>query len=240
MKSQIVASLMPTARTLTSAELAKVTENIAYFHILELRIDAIPQCDVESVSQMVATIKQLEGDFQLLVTYRTQSQGGTGGLDESDYQQLLVDISKVPQVDFVDVEWTPTVNRLDLCSKIIAQGGMIVASYHNFDETPSLDVLKKTYFHLSQMQASHLKIAVMPQNRQDVLVLLQAVSEASDALTEWVTGISMSHLGLITRTAQATFGGCLTFGALDTAVAPGQVPVKQLFETVKLFEIIDN
>lgn len=239
-KSQIVASLMPDTRTLSDTELAKVTENMPYFDILELRIDAIPQCDVESVAQMASTLKQLDGDFQLLVTYRTDSQGGVGTLDEADYQKLLIDLSSITEIDWLDVEWTPAVNRIDMCRKMIAQGGMIVASYHNFDETPSVGVLKKTYFHLSQMGASHLKIAVMPQSRQDVLVLLQAVSEASEALTQWVTGISMSQLGLISRTAQAAFGGCLTFGALDEAVAPGQVPVKQLAEATKLYDMFDK
>ena len=234
-KSQIVASLMPKARTLSAEELAKVTENIPYFDILELRIDAIPQCDVTSVSEMVQTLKQHD-TFQLLVTYRTQRQGGEGTLDELGYQQLLIALSEIPEIDLIDVEWTPEVNRQDLCQQILAKGGMIVASYHNFDETPSIDVLKKTYFHLSEMGASHLKIAVMPQSRQDVLVLLQAVSEASDALSQWVTGISMSQLGLISRTAQATFGGRLTFGALEAAVAPGQIPVKQLSEIIKLFD----
>ncbi|PNZ83965.1 type I 3-dehydroquinate dehydratase [Staphylococcus microti] len=235
MKSQIVASLMPKTRTLSADELAKVTENIPYFDILELRIDAMPQCDKAIVLEMVQTLKQ-QGEFQLLVTYRTHSQGGEGALDETGYQQLLVDLSEIPQIDLIDVEWTPEVNRQNLCHQILAQGGIIVASYHNFDETPSIDVLKKTYFHLSQMGASHLKIAVMPQSRQDVLVLLQAVSEASDTLSQWVTGISMSQLGLISRTAQATFGGRLTFGALEAAVAPGQIPVKQLSKAIKLFD----
>lgn len=68
---------------------------------------------------------------------------------------------------------------------------------------------------MSQLGANHLKIAVMPRTTQDVLVLLQALSETSDALQQWVTGISMSQLGLISRTAQNTFGGALSYGALE-------------------------
>lgn len=235
-KPQIVASLMPRSQRLTAHELEKATENIPYFDILELRIDAIPSCDIEMVEQMVSALKELNGSFQILVTYRTQSQGGEGDLEESAYQQLLVDLSKLTQIDFIDVEWEPEVDRIMTCQKMLAQGAMIVASYHNFNETPSLDVMKKTYFRLSQMGASHVKIAVMPQSREDVLRVLHAVSEASDALTQWVTGISMSHLGLITRTAQSAFGGCLSFGALEEAVAPGQISVRQLFDAVKLYD----
>ncbi|UXR78795.1 MULTISPECIES: type I 3-dehydroquinate dehydratase [unclassified Staphylococcus] len=236
MKSQIVASLMPKSQCLTAQDLEMVDENMMYFHILELRIDAMPNCDIEAVRQMITALKNIGGSFQILVTYRTKSQGGAGSLDERAYQQLLIDLSEISQIDWIDVEWTPEVNRTEACRKILSHGAMIVASYHNFHETPSVDVMKKTYFHLSQMGASHLKIAVMPQSREDVLRVLQAVAEASDALTQWVTGIAMSHLGLITRTAQSTFGGCLSFGALEEAVAPGQISVKQLFEAVKLYD----
>ena len=47
----------------------------------------------------------------------------------------------------------------------------------------------------------------MPHNKNDVLNLLQAMSTFSDTMDCKVVGISMSKLGLISRTAQGVLGG---------------------------------
>nr|WP_254423013.1 type I 3-dehydroquinate dehydratase [Staphylococcus agnetis] len=76
----------------------------------------------------------------------------------------------------------------------------------------------------------------MPHTKNDVITLLQVVSEASDALQQWVTGISMSKLGVVSRTAQQTFGGALTYGSIQEGVAPGQLNVKKLKSAMALYQ----
>ncbi|MFP4923504.1 type I 3-dehydroquinate dehydratase, partial [Staphylococcus pseudintermedius] len=97
-----------------------------------------------------------------------------------------------------------------------------------------------TYYHMSKLGANHLKVAVMPKTRQDVLTLLQALSEANEALQQWVTGISMGQLGLISRTAQNTFGGALSYGALSDSVAPGQLHVQTLAQVLPLYSLFES
>ncbi|QLK85566.1 type I 3-dehydroquinate dehydratase [Staphylococcus sp. 17KM0847] len=241
MKPKIVASLMPKHRMLTSDEVTQVVQNVSYFDILELRIDAIPSCDVTSVSEMMTTLKRIKSDIQVLVTYRSAQQGGKGLLDNNAYGELLEALSQVSTIDMIDVEWDfHYSDRQNLVQTIQAQDKNVVVSYHDFDKTPSIDELKKIYFHLSQMKGNYLKVAVMPNSRQDVLVLLQAISEASESLNQLVAGISMSELGIVTRIAQGTFGGALTFGALGSeAVAPGQIPVQQLIQAIQPYHLFD-
>ena len=46
----------------------------------------------------------------------------------------------------------------------------------------------------------------MPKENQDVATLLEAVAYTSEAISQQVIGISMSRLGLVSRTAQGVFG----------------------------------
>ena len=50
-----------------------------------------------------------------------------------------------------------------------------------------------------------------------------------------VVGISMSKLGLISRTAQGVFGGALTYGCIGEPQAPGQIDVTDLKAQVTLY-----
>lgn len=243
MKTQIVASLMPLQPILTESELQNIQQYVGDYDILELRIDALPDCSISKVQQLIAQIMESEMStgFELLVTYRTTQQGGHGDLSQEAYLQLLRDLATVANVDMIDIEWEPYQESRRQVVEAIHQGGKVsVASYHNFNETPQIEVLKKTYYHMSQLGANHLKIAVMPKSQQDVLTLLQALSEANEALPQWITGISMGQLGLISRTAQNTFGGALSYGALTEGVAPGQLHVHTLAQVLPLFSLFES
>ncbi|WP_086429346.1 type I 3-dehydroquinate dehydratase [Staphylococcus cornubiensis] len=241
MKTQIVASLMPLEQTLTHDELSNIERYAKNFDILELRIDGIPDCEVAIVEQMIQQMTALPVTFELLVTYRTSQQGGKGELSQAEYLQLLRELSALDKIDLIDIEWEPNQENRREVVEAIHQGGKVsIASYHNFETTPTIEVLKKTYYHMSKLGANHLKIAVMPKSQQDVLTLLQALSEAHEALQQWVTGISMGQLGLISRTAQNTFGGALSYGALSDSVAPGQLHVETLAQVLPLYSIFES
>ncbi|UEX89651.1 type I 3-dehydroquinate dehydratase [Staphylococcus ratti] len=236
MKTQIVASFMPTTIHLSTDDLTLIEEKQQYFDILELRIDAIPDVSLNKVRQMLEQLHQKGLHKAVLVTFRTTAQGGKGAILEGVYEGLMKDIAELEQVDYVDIEWAPSYHRESLVAQIQSTGTDVVVSYHNFHETPQLEVLKKTYYHMSKWKGTHLKIAVMPHTRQDVLTLLHAVTDASSALPHWITGISMSQLGIISRTAQQTFGGALTYGAITESVAPGQLDVKTLKSAMALYQ----
>lgn len=241
MKTQIVASLMPLDHTLTHDELTHIERYAKDFDILELRIDGIPHCEIAFIERMIQQITALPVSFELLVTYRTPQQGGKGGLSQAEYLQLLRELATLDKIDLIDIEWEPhQEGRLEVVEAIHQGGKVSIASYHNFETTPTIEVLKKTYYHMSKLGANHLKIAVMPNTQQDVLTLLQALSEAHEALQQWVTGISMGQLGLISRTAQNTFGGALSYGALSHSVAPGQLHVQTLAQVMPLYSIFES
>lgn len=226
--------------TIIDEELDLITQNASYFDILELRLDQLSNIEVSNIETLLNNVKSTVQN-EILLTYRTASQGGFGELSNEAYLQLNQQLAQLTQVDMIDVEWEAyNETRADLVQYIKDQNKEVIASYHDFNQTPTLDVLKKTYFNMSKLGAHHLKVAVTPQRKKDVLTLLEAVSEASDALSQWITGISMTQLGVISRTAQEVFGGALTYGALAKEVAPGQLNVRQLSQLLPVYSLVEN
>ena len=81
------------------------------------------------------------------------------------------------------------------------------------------------------------KIAVMPQNKKDVLTLLAATEEmASEYADRPIITMSMAGTGLISRLCGEVFGSALTFGAVGKASAPGQMNASDLREILTLID----
>ena len=73
------------------------------------------------------------------------------------------------------------------------------------------------------------KIAVMPKNKADVIVLLDATQEMAEKYaTRPIITMSMSKIGVISRLVGEAFGSSMTFGAVGQVSAPGQIPVEKL------------
>ena len=81
-----------------------------------------------------------------------------------------------------------------------------------------------------------VKLAVMPGNRRDVLNLLQAAVTAEEALTIPSVTMSMGSLGVISRLSGALTGSAMTFAAAGKVSAPGQIPVEQTADFLRLLE----
>ena len=108
----------------------------------------------------------------------------------------------------------------------------VVASNHDFDRTPEKDDIVSRLRKMQDLGADIPKIAVMPNNKKDVLVLLSATEEmASEYADRPIITMSMAGTGVISRLCGEVFGSALTFGAAKKASAPGQMEVNNL-ETV--------
>lgn len=162
---------------------------------------------------------------------------------DSEYDKLLHELIKIE-------EDHPEYKTVD--SPTVRVGGEAQASFNKVNhDTPMLslgnafneDDLRKFDQRIREQIGNveymcELKIdglAVMPHNKNDVLNLLQAMSTFSDTMDCKVVGISMSKLGLISRTAQGVFGGALTYGCIGEPQAPGQIDVTDLKAQVTLY-----
>ena len=90
-------------------------------------------------------------------------------------------------------------------------------------------------FFLQFLWADIPKIAVMPQNRKDVLTLLAATEEmATNYADRPIITMSMAGTGVISRLCGEVFGSSMTFGAAKKASAPGQMGVNDLSTVLDL------
>lgn len=204
--------------------------------IIELRIDQ--WTDVIGVKQVINELKELPFEFKVLITYRSNSQGGKGHVNEMEYQNVIQKLINESGYEMLDIEWDDKKDKntyLSFINKAHQKGIQVVLSHHNFNETPSLEELKFTYYKMHQFEADYLKVAVMPNDEKDVLHLLEAVKDSADALNQHIIGIAMSDIGIVSRTAQGVFGGTVSYGCLNEPQAPGQIHIEELKKQIDFY-----
>ncbi len=105
----------------------------------------------------------------------------------------------------------------------------LILSYHNFKATPKPDYIIDKLHLACDLGADIAKVAVMPQEFEDVLTLMSAALKARrDGLKIPMIAISMGTLGNLTRFAGKLFGSDVTFASSETPSAPGQIPIHAL------------
>ena len=113
------------------------------------------------------------------------------------------------------------------------KGVKIVASHHDFEETPERDVMKMLLERMCAGNADIVKIAVMPQNEEDVLRLLSVTNEFYKENPDTpIISMSMGKLGMMSRLCGETFGSCVTFAANKETSAPGQMSMGKVIEII--------
>jgi 3-dehydroquinate dehydratase-1 len=158
-------------------------------------------------------------------------------LSEERKAALLCEISKSPDVDIIDYEVSNEVAFIqELRKRTKENGKKLLLSYHNFDQTPSNQEICKKLFQCEFYGADIAKAAVMPKNRDDVFRLLQATNEAAHSMQIPVVTMSMGGLGAISRIAGWIYGSILTFAAGDKSSAPGQIPIENLQQMIRLMK----
>lgn len=223
--------------------------------LVEWRVDWYEDAmDTGKVLNTAKALREVLGEIPVLFTFRTAREGGEKAITIDEYAELNKSVAESGFVDLIDVEAFLGENSLDdlsdyknvrgeqqvrsLIHEIHVCGGKVVASNHDFTKTPSKDVLVQRLCYMQQLGADIPKIAVMPQNKKDVLTLLCATEEMVSSHEETpVITMSMSATGVISRICGETFGSALTFGAAKKASAPGQMGVNDLYEVL---EIIHN
>ena len=117
-------------------------------------------------------------------------------------------------------------------------GAKVITSHHDFHETPSSNVLFMLLEQMKHSNADIVKLAMMPQNTEDVLRLLEETNHFHKRYPmQPLITMSMGKLGTVTRVCGELFGSCVTFGAGKNASAPGQVPMAKLEEILEVLRI---
>lgn len=186
--------------------------------------------------EILPVLRQALGELPLLFTFRTHKEGGNRDAPQSAYVSLLREAICSGMIDAVDIElFTGEDVVKELTELARSHQVKVILSNHDFHATPCREELLRRLSSMESLGADIAKIAVMPENPEDVLTLLSVTSEAGKYLSCPVITMSMKGTGLISRLSGEIFGSCLTFGSVKEASAPGQIYIedlKNILETI--------
>ena len=205
--------------------------------VVEWRVDwFMGVFDFDQVLDVLKDLRNVLGDTPLLMTFRTSKEGGEKSIEAADYAALNIKAAQSGYVDLIDVEvFTGDEIVREIIDGAHAAGVKVIASNHDFFKTPEKDDIIGRFRKMQELNADIPKIAVMPQNKKDVLTLLAATEEmVSQYADRPIITMSMAGTGVISRLCGEVFGSALTFGAAKKASAPGQMGVKDLSTVLEL------
>ena len=197
--------------------------------VVEWRVDWFDGVfDFAQVEDVLKDLRPALGNTPILFTFRTSKEGGEKAIEPDVYVELNKKAAATGLVDLVDVEaFTGDSYVKEIIEAAHEAGVAVVASNHDFDKTPDKDDIVGRLRKMQELDADIPKIAVMPQNKKDVLTLLAYADRP-------IITMSMAGTGLISRLCGEVFGSALTFGAVGKASAPGQMNAADLNTVLNL------
>lgn len=205
--------------------------------VAEWRVDWFENVfEKEELKNTLSELREALGDIPLLFTFRTSKEGGEKAIEPETYAALNKMAAATGHVDLIDVEaFTGDDIVKDIIKEAHRCGVKVVASNHDFDKTPDRDDIVGRLRKMQDLGADLPKIAVMPQNKKDVLTLLSATEEMTRLYADRpIITMSMAATGMISRLCGEVFGSALTFGSAEKASAPGQMAVDDLNTVLSL------
>lgn len=214
---KIVVPIMP--RSLDEAQAIELSK-FDDVDIIEWRADFLSK---EAIMAVAPAIFEKFAGREVLVTIRTDKEGGNIQLTDDEYVQLLKDINAIFNPDYIDFEYF---SHMDAFQQMLNFSNLVL-SYHNFDETP--ENLMEAFSELTALAPRVVKIAVMPESEQDVLDLMNYTRgfKTLNPEQEYAT-MSMGKLGRISRLSGDVFGSSWSFASLEHVSAPGQIALADM------------
>jgi 3-dehydroquinate dehydratase-1 len=203
--------------------------------LLEWRIDFFEGiADTDLVIATARGLKRAAGEVPILFTRRNTTEGGQAiSMDEAAVVAMYSRACEAHCVDLIDYELSNAREHLHQLRTVSAANGVaMVMSYHNFQLTPDTDALIGRFMEAERLGADIGKVAVMPNDPQDVLTLLGATYTASQTTRIPLISMSMGGIGSISRVMGWLYGSAATFAVGKSSSAPGQIAVEDLRATL--------
>lgn len=207
------------------------------YDAVEWRADFFDEVlNFEKVTEVLSEIRNLIPDKIVLFTYRTKKEGGNKEISYEDYCALNKAVAETGDADIIDVEiFLGDEGAERIINNIHSCNVLVVASNHDFHKTPDKKDIISRMCKMQDAGADILKIAVMPQNIEDLLILMSATYEMKEKYTNRpIITMSMGTMGMMSRLAGEIFGSAFTFGAVGETSAPGQIPADQLHTVLSI------
>lgn len=199
--------------------------------LLEWRVDSYSGVEntIETLD-VLAAMRTAIGGVPLIFTCRVHTEGGARPLSQNHRLDLIIAAIQSGHVDIVDIELRNGEGFIDTVKSVCRETHTpLMLSYHDFEKTPDETFIRDTLFQSRDAGADIAKMAVMPNDYDDVLTLMSATYQArAHSLDIPIVTMAMGKVGGISRIAGGLFGSDITFAMGHDASAPGQIPIDQL------------
>lgn len=208
--------------------------------LVEWRVDYYEKVEnINAVKELLASLREILIDTPILFTFRSVKEGGEKEISKEYYVKLNKEILATKLVDLIDVE---LFTGDEVVKEIVTAAHdfdiKVIISNHDFLKTPLKEEIIYRLRKMQELEADLPKIAVMPQNQNDVLTLLSATNEMVQKYADRpIITMSMSKIGVISRLSGEIFGSALTFGAAKKASAPGQIAASDLHTLLNILHM---
>lgn len=226
---KIIVSLM--GKDIATVKSEALAYREADFDILEWRVDHFTEVSsVDAVLEAARAIRDVMSDKPLLFTFRSAKEGGEQALAVENYIALNRAAVDSGLVDMIDLELFTGDELIKATVEYAhANNVAVIMSNHDFHKTPAAQEIVLRLRKMQELGADIPKIALMPQNKTDVLTLLGATLVMQERYADRpIITMSMAKTGVISRLSGEVFGSAATFGAVKKASAPGQISVTDL------------
>ncbi len=209
-------------------------EKVDKIDVLECRIDMFKSHEIADIVKVIQSIKHAYGK-PLLATVRSMEEGGAIEIDDDKRYEIYKEV--IPLVDAVDIE----LRSSDLLKRVLRvckeSGKLLIASYHNNDETPEEGQLEKLILDGKEIGADIVKIAVTANSKEDLSRLISFTIKNRD---KGIITISQGSIGAISRIVNPILGSLMTYAYIDVPSAKGQLSAFDVVEYLRLFDLAYN
>ncbi|MBN1980505.1 MAG: type I 3-dehydroquinate dehydratase [Chitinivibrionales bacterium] len=200
-------------------------------------IDYLKECAASGVMLFEIRFDRFQASFEQVLAYVQTLRSKTGcsligtmrPIDENNSVRHSLMQRLLSEVDALDIELDcPFLS--DIVRVRNAAQTKIIVSEHDFNSMPSNGELQRIVERAVASGGDIVKIAAMANSREDVVRLLEFTHHCCHR----IVSIAMGPLGAISRISAMLFGSLFTYAHLGTAVAPGQLSVRQTLHCLSI------
>ena len=196
-------------------DLEAINEVRPFVDLFEVRIDLIG----DGWQELAKQLKQ-----PWIATNRSADEGGSWeGSEERRIDELLKAVEL--GADIIDVEFRT--RNLEEIIPVIKKRSECLLSFHDLEETPSLERMTEMVQGQLRAGANICKVVTTARSFEDNLTVLQLIAESSNTR---VVSFAMGPLGHTGRVLGPLVGADFTYASIEPGKesAPGQITVKDL------------
>ncbi len=181
---------------------------------IELRVDQFENKRADAVRAFAKRASVLPR----IGTLRSKEEGG--GWLASEGERLACYVAFLDVFEAVDIEICAREIRDDVIAAAHQGDRPVIASFHDFERTPPLSLLRERVAEAREAGADLVKVATYCGTPADVRTLAALLVEECDA---GIIVLGMGPLATVTRLAFPAMGSRITYTSDGIALAPGQM-----------------